>query len=101
MQIHVLYMPIMDQMSIPMPMVSYVTGSLHSERFRASWSRKLGREQKKKRNEGGGGSSRSNFRAITRLETLATRSNFRAITRLETLATQASQRTVIQNIIVR
>ena len=25
-QIHVLYMPIMDQMSIPMPMVSYVTG---------------------------------------------------------------------------
>ena len=26
MQIHVLYMPIMDQMSIPMPMVSYVTG---------------------------------------------------------------------------
>ena len=79
-------MPIMDQMSIPMPMVSYVTGSLHSERFRASSSRKLGREQKKKGNEGGGGSSRSNFRAITRLETLAT---------------QASQRTVIQKIIVR
>ena len=26
MQIHVLYMPLMDQMSIPMPMVSYVTG---------------------------------------------------------------------------
>ena len=37
--------------------------SLHSKRFRASSSRKLGREQKKK---GRGG------RAITRLETLAT-----------------------------
>ena len=29
--------------------------SLHGERFRASSSRKLGREQKKKRNEGGEG----------------------------------------------
>ena len=34
---------------------------------RESWD-----ESKKKRNEGGEGSSRSNFRAITRLETLAT-----------------------------
>ena len=40
--------------------------SLHSKRFRASSSRKLGREQKKGMREEGEGS------AITRLETLAT-----------------------------
>ena len=53
--------------------------SLRSKRFHASSSRTSGREQKKKRNDGGGGGERrivfrfhSNFRAITRLETLAT-----------------------------
>ena len=46
-------------------------GSLHNKRFWASSSWKLGREQKKGMKEEGEG-SRSNFRAITRLETLAT-----------------------------
>ena len=43
-------------------------------------SRKLGQEQKKKINDGGGGGERPFF---------CFRSNFRVITRLETLATQA------------
>ena len=42
--------------------------SLHSKRFRASSSRKLGREQKKKTGMRGEGEES----AITRLETLAT-----------------------------
>ena len=61
--------------------------SLRSKRFRSSSSRKLGKEQKKDRNDEGGKGKvsssplplppffnhfRSNFRAITRLETLAT-----------------------------
>ena len=41
-------------------------GSLRSKRFLASSSRKLGREQKKRKD------ARPNFRAVTRLETLAT-----------------------------
>ena len=56
-----------------------VVPSLHSKSFRASSSRKLGREQKKKEWGGRGKAlpffffcSRSSFRAITRLETLAT-----------------------------
>ena len=55
-------------------------GSLHSKRFHASSSRKLGREQKKEgmRGKGEGSSrSRSNFRAITQLEMLATQANER------------------------
>ena len=53
-------------------------GSLRSKRFRASLSRKFGREQKK-RNDPFHlfFCSRSNFRAITRLETLATQANVR------------------------
>ena len=49
--------------------------SLRSKRFLASSSRKLGREQKKGMTGEGEGiffCSRSYFRAITRLETLAT-----------------------------
>ena len=50
--------------------------SLRSKRFLASSSRKLGREQKKKERTGEGEDlffgSCSNFRAVTRLETLAT-----------------------------
>ena len=54
--------------------------SLRSKRGLASSSRRLGREQKKRNDGRGGGAtlffgSRSNFRAITRLETLATQAN--------------------------
>ena len=54
--------------------------SLRSKRFRASSSRTSGREQKKRNDGGGGGGRRIVFRF---------HSNFRAITRLETLASQA------------
>ena len=63
-----------------------ISTSLRSKRFLASSSRKLGREQKKERTGEGEGNetffffcSRSNFRAVTRLETLATQAIFRPI----------------------
>ena len=48
-------------------------------------STKLGQEQKKNMNDGGGGGERRNLQPF-----FGFRSNFRAITRLETLATQAT-----------
>ena len=51
------------------------TNSLRSKRFIASSSRKLGREQKQREWRGRGRCSRSNSRAVTRLETLATQAN--------------------------
>ena len=70
--------------------------SLHSKRFRASSSRKLGREQKKW-NEGGGERERRKQRfpfsppppPPPSIFFFCSRSNFGAITRLGTLATQA------------
>ena len=51
------------------------TNSLRSKRFIASSSRKLGREQKKREWRGRVRCSRSNSRAVTRFETLATQAN--------------------------
>ena len=62
-------------------------------------SRKLGQEQKKKMDDGGGGGERRKERfpllpSPSRFNLFfCFRSNFRAITRLETLATQASVQT--------
>ena len=57
--------------------LSIIFYSLRSKRFRASSSITLEREQTKKRITGEGvGCSRSTFRAITRLEKLATQANF-------------------------
>ena len=69
--------------------------SLCSKRFRASSSRTLGREQKK-RNDGGGGGRRKRCFLFSpppppfTIFFSCSRSNFRAITRSETLATQAN-----------
>ena len=62
-----------------------ISTRLCSKRFLASSSRKLGREQKKERTGEGEGNEtfffcfRSNFRAVTLLETLATQAIFRPI----------------------
>ena len=52
-------------------------------------SRKLGQEQTKKMNDGGGGGERRNPLPLPYQPFFCFLSNFRAITRLETLATQA------------
>ena len=52
-------------------------------------SRKLGQEQTKKMNDGGGGGERRNPLPLPLQPFFCFLSNFRAITRLETLATQA------------
>ena len=66
--------------------------SLCSKRFRASSS--LGREQKKRNDAGGGGRKRCFLFSLppppSTIFFSCSRSNFRAITRLETLATQAN-----------
>ena len=69
--------------------------SLCSKRFRASSSRTLGREQKKRNDAGGGGRRKRCFLFSlppppSTIFFSCYRSNFRAITRLETLATQAN-----------
>ena len=70
-----------------------VQTSLPSKRFRASWSRKLGREQKKKRMKGRGrGVKEPLLSSPSPFHFFCSRSNFRAITRLETLATQATSK---------
>ena len=77
--------------------------SPRSKRVLASSSRKLGREQKKRKDGGGGGEWRNEGMKEWRFPLLhspspfhlfffCSRSNFRAVTRLETLATQASKR---------
>ena len=72
--------------------------SLRSKRVLASSSRKLGREQKKKEWRGRGrGMKEWRFPLLHspspfHLFFFCSRSNFRAVTRLETLATQASKR---------
>ena len=76
---------------------NYQRCSLRSKRFRASSSRTSGREQKKKgmTAEGEGKELTSSFPplpspSLFHLFVFRSRSNFRAITRLETLATQAT-----------
>ena len=70
--------------------------SLCSKRFRASSSRTLGREQKKKEWRGRGRKKETLFPVLPSSPPLSpfffscSRSNFRAITRSETLATQAN-----------
>ena len=80
------------------------TFSLCNKRFRTSSSRTLGREQKKRMTgEAGGRRKRCRFPLLrsppsppsTFFFFFCSRSNFRAITRLETLATQANSSSIL------
>ena len=64
--------------------------SLRSKRFRASWSRKLGRESKKGGMSPEGEGRKENLPPSLVFHFFCSRSNFRAISRCETLATQAN-----------
>ena len=63
--------------------------SLRSKRFRARWSRKLGRESKKRGMSPEGEGRKENLPLSLFFHFFCSRSNFGAISRCETLATQA------------